>query len=139
MKFVEKRDGHWYWTAYCDKNTGYGSFGIGGKTRSAHVVSYELFVGPVPKGLQIDHLCRIRACVNPACLEPVTQRENILRGMGPSAQNAVKTHCKRGHAFTPENTDIVPRGRECKQCHREYEQRMYHVRKQRKETQWSTL
>lgn len=93
------------------------------KSVYAHRYAYEQFVGPIPDGLQLDHLCRNRGCVNPAHLEPATNRVNVLRGMGPTALNARKTHCKRGHPLVPENLYILAgpsRGgyvsRECKTC-----------------------
>src|SRR5690606_27636904 len=85
----------------------------------AHVASYELHVGPVPDGLVLDHLCRNRACINPSHMEPVPNRVNVLRGEGPTAVNARKTHCVNGHEFSAENTHIRPTGwRECKTCKR---------------------
>ncbi len=81
--------------------------------------SYLHFRGEIPKGLHLDHLCRVRCCVNPWHLEAVTCHENILRGVGATAINARKTHCKYGHEFTPENTEIVARGRHCRQCKNE--------------------
>jgi hypothetical protein len=83
----------------------------------AHRWTYEQFVGPIPDGLQIDHLCRVRHCVNPDHLEPVTSRENTMRGTNFSAQKARQTHCIRGHEFTPENTRINRAGnRQCRAC-----------------------
>jgi len=100
-------DGCWPWTACL--NRGYGQFCVGGGRRvCAHRFSYELLGGPIPDGLTIDHLCRVKHCVNPAHLEPVTARENTRRGR--------KTHCKRGHEFTTENTFRSAKGRECRQC-----------------------
>lgn len=76
---------------------GYGRQWDGRQMALAHRLVYEREVGPIPEGLQIDHLCRNRACVNPAHLEPVTQRVNILRGESVSAQHARRTHCLHGH------------------------------------------
>jgi len=77
---------------------GYGKFSVRHQThRGAHVVAWELKYGPVPEGLELDHLCRNRRCANPAHLEPVTHRVNCLRGLGVSAKNIRKTHCPRGH------------------------------------------
>jgi hypothetical protein len=110
-------DGCWLWTGYRLHN-GYGSLMANGKKNTlAHRFAYELLVGPIPDGLTLDHLCRVRNCVNPAHLEPCTMAENALRGVGPTAVNARKTHCKRGHEFTPQNTYARPDGgRECKAC-----------------------
>lgn len=119
---VEKTDGCWNWTAALSVG-GYGRFNVEtvfGRQRlvQAHRFSYELLIGPIPKGLQIDHLCRNRKCVNPTHLEPVTIRENILRGEGFSATNAVATHCLRGHVLAGENMRRVngDGSRRCRQC-----------------------
>ena len=99
---------------------GYVEMNVPGGRRSlrAHCVMYETFVGPIPPHAQLDHLCRVRACCNPDHVEPVTPRENTLRGQGIGAINAVKTHCVNGHEFTPENTYIRPDdgGRSCRKC-----------------------
>lgn len=108
----------WEWLAYCDAY-GYGRFTPRkGKTVLAHRFSYEMHIGAIPEGLTIDHLCRNRACVNPDHLEPVTIRENVMRGDTIMARHAAKTHCKHGHEFTPENTYIRPGTghRDCKTC-----------------------
>lgn len=116
---VTPDDGCWVWTRRVNRK-GYGSFSYMGKERPVHRVSYELFVGPIPEGLQLDHLCRVRACVNPAHLEPVTCRENLMRGETLAARQAGMTSCHRGHPFTPENTYIRPSSniRECRACWR---------------------
>lgn len=89
----------------------------------AHRVAYELLVGPIPEGLVIDHLCRVRPCVNPSHLEPVTNAENLRRGRSGQF-NAAKTHCKHGHAFSPENTHRDALGRRrCRACDRAAQQR----------------
>lgn len=104
---------------------GYGKVRVGGgKIARAHRVAYECAKGPIPDGLVIDHLCRNKACCNPDHLEAVTQRENTLRGMGPSANAAKLTHCKRGHPFDSANTSINTRGhRVCRACRAEIDRR----------------
>jgi hypothetical protein len=95
---------------------GYGRFRIGGKTHLAHRVAYEAARGEIPAGLTLDHLCRVRACVNPQHLEPVTMRENVMRGAGLAAQNAKHTACRNGHEYddqTPRNRDGSRRCRIC--------------------------
>lgn len=124
-------DGCWIWTG-ARTTAGYGHFTLSKPRRGvyAHRFAYELLVGPIPDGLPLDHLCRNRRCVNPAHLEPVTHRENILRGTSPIPANAVKTHCDQGHEFTPENTYIYSDGgRKCRTCRR-LQQRRYVEAKQ---------
>ena len=92
----------------------------------AHRVSYEFFVGPIPDGMEVDHLCRNRACVNPEHFEIVTSAVNTLRGFGPTAENARRTHCKQGHTYDDLNTYFDKRGRRyCRECKRkEHRDRM---------------
>jgi hypothetical protein len=113
----------WPWLGQKDEK-GYGQVRESNRrSRSlmAHRVVYELLVGLIPEGLTLDHLCRVRHCVNPAHLEPVTNRENILRGDGPAARHARQTHCKYGHPFDEQNTlhRRNGRGRSCRTCQRE--------------------
>lgn len=111
----------WRWLAYIAP-TGYGNFRIDGRPHPAHRVAYRLHVGEIPDGLVIDHLCRNRTCVNPDHLEPVTNRENVVRGVAAEVNRdrmLARTHCKNGHEFSPENTSTDNRGRRrCKACHR---------------------
>jgi hypothetical protein len=100
--------------------SGYGHVRGPGGRRSflyVHRLMYEWFVEPIPEGLHIDHLCRVRNCAAPAHLEAVTCRENLMRGVGPSATLAAATHCIRGHEFTEANTYRSAAGfRECRTC-----------------------
>ncbi len=106
----------WVWVGVQDYN-GYGRFFYNRKNDRAHRVSYQLYVGPIPDGMTIDHLCRNRRCVNPTHLEVVSLRENILRGLGIPAINARKTHCKNGHEFNKINTYYYRNGgRACRIC-----------------------
>lgn len=111
-------EGCWLWTG-CINPGGYGRLG----GRLAHRVSYEVFVGEIPVGLTLDHLCYVTACVRPEHLEPVTIAENLRR-----QRSASKTECKSGHQYTPANTYIRPSGqRDCRECirirAREYQRR----------------
>ena len=96
---VERTDACWLWRGYLN-GQGYGSIRWMGRQWRAHRLVYELTVGSIPPGLTLDHLCRVRHCVNPDHLEPVTNRVNLLRGESPSARHARKTHCPLGHEYT---------------------------------------
>jgi hypothetical protein len=107
----------WIWKASKLKN-GYGLFtDENGKTVTAHRWSYHKFVGDIPSGLVIDHICRNPSCVNPNHLQAISQSNNIKRSLLVKARSA-RTHCKNGHEFTPENTRYVKgqRGRRCATC-----------------------
>jgi hypothetical protein len=111
----DPQTGCWNWQAYCDRR-GYGrSSHRLSSSRLAHRIVYELLIGPVPDGLELDHLCRNHGCVNPRHLEPVTHRENVLRGEAIAAHNARKAACHRGH----EDWGLTPTGaRFCRSCRR---------------------
>ncbi len=105
----------WLWTG-AKNSKGYGCFAVAGRSQLAHRVAYEELVGSIPDGLQIDHLCRIKSCVNPAHLEPVTALENMNR-----RPDVNKPECIHGHALTPENTIVRVRKngsvmRNCRTC-----------------------
>ena len=109
----------WLWRG--TRTRGHGRFWMHGRKHPAHRVAYEWLVSTVPADLEIDHLCRVRHCVRPEHLEPVTGTENILRGAGFSATNARKTHCPQGHAYDETNTSRVGHSRRCRTCRRQSE------------------
>ena len=110
--------GCWEWVAGLGTG-GYASFSWDGKTCLAHKLAYQRLVGQVPDGLELDHMCRVRHCVNPEHLEPVTHVENVRRGDGGKYLLA-KTHCPQGHPYSEENTYTRPSGsRCCRTCRRE--------------------
>lgn len=97
-------NGCWIWQGYTSRN-GYGQRQYDGRVQYAHRAYYQHYVGPIPDGLCIDHLCGVRSCVNPQHLDPVTMRENVvMRSNSASGLNLRKTHCKNGHEYTEENT-----------------------------------
>lgn len=118
---VEKTtDGCWLWQGGMYSN-GYGQFALGGtprRTALAHRMAYEQCVGPIPQGKDLDHLCRVRHCVNPEHLEPVTRSENLLRSPIMGQGNRLETHCKQGHERSTENVYIVKGTRQCRVCRR---------------------
>ena len=110
---TESKAGCWLWTG-ADDGRGYGQFSYKGRTARAHRVAYELFVGPIPSGLVLDHLCLTTRCVNPQHLEPVTQQENNVRCV------ALIKNCPAGHPYTESNVYINGSGnRLCRECNRE--------------------
>lgn len=112
---VLKTETCWLWQGAVNAQ-GYGKIGLSGmrETRAAHRVAYELCIGPIPEGLHIDHLCRVRNCVRPDHLEAVTILENNLR----SSRCGV-THCPHGHEYTPENTILCKGSKVCRECKRQ--------------------
>lgn len=110
--------GCFVWTGQEDRG-GYGMVWFEGKKRLTHRVVWQLERGPIAPGMSLDHLCRVRCCVNPYHLEPVDMRTNILRGSGRASLNASKVACSKGHPFTDENTYITSKGsRYCRICGR---------------------
>lgn len=120
--------GCWIFTGRSVNHRGYGRIYDGKRYVSTHRLAYTELVGLIPHGLEIDHLCRVRLCCNPAHLEPVTRRENQLRGETISAINAGKTHCIHGHEFTAANTYEYRGKRLCRAC-QDRRSAEYHARK----------
>lgn len=115
-RIVLSGTGCWLYTGLINQS-GYGLVGVGPRgagMQRAHRATYEHFVGAVPDGLDLDHLCRVRRCCNPFHLEPVTRAVNIQRGLRKTEQ----THCVQGHEFTPENTKQTAKQRICLACSR---------------------
>lgn len=111
---VEKTDSCWLWTGTRLKD-GYGQISVAGKNRYVHRIAYAIVIGPIPKGKCLDHLCRVRHCVNPTHLEPVSIQENIQRG-DLWKVNGLKTHCRQGHPYSGENLLMVSGERRCRTC-----------------------
>ena len=119
---VDETTGCWNWTAYKD-HSGYGIFRIDSKnTSSSHRFAYQVNKGKIPEGLQLDHLCKNRKCCNPEHLEVVTLQENTNRSeITIAVKNRNKTHCSKGHEYTPENTYVRKHGhRACRTCSKEW-------------------
>lgn len=118
----------WVWTGKLNKKSHYAQLNTE-REKYAHRVSYELLIGPIPDGLELDHLCQNRACVNPAHLEPVTRQVNFLRGNHPNAIAIRTGFCKRGHPRTPENLRTNKDGcKVCRACDREKQRERYRNR-----------
>ena len=112
----------WLWMA-SRNNNGYGQFFADGRLVLSHRYSYELQIGPIPPGLFIDHLCRTRAGQNPRHMEPVTNAENVRRGV-TGQKAAARASCPQGHPYSGDNLYVrASRSRDCRTCKREYMQR----------------
>ena len=114
----------WLWTRA--KTKGYGTLWSNGKQIYAHRYMWTVMRGPIPEGMELDHLCRVTACINPQHLEVVTHRENCLRGLSPTAEAARKTHCPQGHPYSPENTYARGYGRVCRTCNLQRKRDKWH-------------
>lgn len=119
--------GCWLWIGKW-QHQGYGIACLPNRaSQVAHRWVYRMLVGEVPAGLDLDHLCRVRCCVNPAHIEPVSHRENILRGDTFGARNVTLTHCPSGHEYAGDNLLLCADGaRKCRACHRERELARHH-------------
>ena len=114
---IDHGNGCLLWTGTVNRG-GYGEVKIANRMRKVHRVMWEMFNGPLPLGLELDHLCRVRHCASPAHLEPVTRQVNTLRGQSPAAVHAAKTHCPAGHEYDLLNTYFDGRSRKCRICTR---------------------
>jgi len=120
--YIDKTETCWIWTGTVQAN-GYGRYGL----KYAHRLAYELYVGEIPEDLHIDHLCRNTLCVNPEHMEPTTRSINLKRQLP-------KTHCRKGHELTAENTYVNPMNgskpgvRQCRICLRARQRKQYYER-----------
>lgn len=113
-KVEARANGCWEWTGCVCGRDGYGRFMLDGASRGSHRVALALFGRDIPPGLEVDHLCRNRGCVNPVHLEIVTHKCNTLRGLAPSANQARRSHCVYGHALIADASR--PGRRVCAEC-----------------------
>ena len=128
-RILIRPNGCWLWVGANDGDKDpYGRVVVNGKQRMVHRISYETFVGKIPDGLQIDHLCRKRLCINPEHLEPVTPKENIRRGL--TGYRTV-THCKRGHKFSETGYYSKSGIKLCRLCKRITAREYYHNHKKK--------
>ena len=135
-KFIKDKSGCWLWQA-CTNADGYGKFLLHGKSSYAHRIAYVIYKNKIPAGLEIDHLCRVRSCVNPDHLEAVTHKINVLRGSSPQVSGVrqrEKTHCPSGHPYSGQNLNMVMQptgryGRVCRACHNARSKRAYHKKR----------
>lgn len=119
---INKTASCWLWTGSVARS-GYAGISLGGRQgpkQPVHRVVYELLKGPIPDGLHLDHLCRVRHCCNPDHLEPVTPAENLRRGEHPHFVASREGRCIRGHAMTPDNAGRKGQKHYCRQCQRDY-------------------
>jgi hypothetical protein len=125
----EPMSGCWLWMGVLN-GSGYARIRLGAHLIFVHRLFYEFYKKPIPAGLTVDHICRVRCCVNPAHMDVVTHRENCLRGIAPAAKHAKQTHCIHGHEFTAANTWRRRNGgRLCLKCAVERSRRYYHEKK----------
>lgn len=118
-KYIKAPSGCWIWIASINRD-GYGGFEYQGKSCLAHRAGIQLMTDLEITGLEVDHLCRVRRCVNPLHLDPVPSQVNTMRSFNPAARNARKTMCVNGHPFNPENTIVEKPGRRrCRKCTRD--------------------
>lgn len=114
---VERTDGCWEWTAAKDTN-GYGVFWLDGKQQQAHRVAYEMLVGPIPDGMQIDHICANRLCVRHLRVCSPWENTHAEHTSTTAKINAAKTHCPHGHPYSGDNLYVYNGRRECRECRR---------------------
>jgi hypothetical protein len=125
--YIDRTDGCWVWIGRRtgwgrEQGAGYGRYRMEGRELMAHRVVYEALIGPIPRGLVLDHLCRNTRCVNPEHLDPVTQKVNVERSNAGRPGVKRKTHCPKGHKYTPENTYLKKgRWQQCRICHSDRE------------------
>lgn len=130
LSMPEPNTGCWIWFGDSVKG-GYGRSSVASKKKLAHRLSYETFIGPIPEGLTIDHLCNNTSCINPQHLQPKTQKDNTLSSkINIATINKAKTHCPKGHEYNIVNTFVHKDGRrDCRTCRNASSLARYHQKK----------